>query len=68
MEFQKINSPYPMGSLKHFRKFDPAIWPCSCSEHISIYIYILAKTFFKYRVSQKTWEFSDEFDIVFVMN
>ena len=21
-----------------------------------------------YRVSQKTWEFSDEFDIVFVMN
>ena len=22
----------------------------------------------KYRVSQKTWEFSDEFDIVFVMN
>ena len=25
-------------------------------------------TFFIYRVSQKTWEFSDEFDIVFVMN
>ena len=23
---------------------------------------------FKYRVSQKTWEFSDELDIVFVMN
>ena len=27
----------------------------------STYIYI-------YRVSQKTWEFSDEFDIVFVIN
>jgi len=24
--------------------------------------------YFRYRVSQKTWEFSDEFDIVFVMN
>ena len=23
---------------------------------------------FRYRVSQKTWEFSDELDIVFVMN
>ena len=24
--------------------------------------------YFRYRVAQKTWEFSDEFDIVFVMN
>ena len=30
--------------------------------------YILFNLTLTYRVSQKTWEFSDEFDIVFVMN
>ena len=30
--------------------------------------YFSLKVKWKYRVSQKTWEFSDEFDIVFVMN
>jgi len=29
-------------------------------------LFILKNPWAKYRVSQKTWEFSDEFDIVFV--
>ena len=34
------------------------------------YLFIFANTeiYVKYRVSQLTWAFSDEFDIVFVMN
>ena len=34
------------------------------------YLFIFANTeiYVIYRVSQKTWEFSDEFDVVFVMN
>jgi len=31
--------------------------------------YIMFRSrFFKYRMSQKTWEFSDEFDVVFLNN
>ena len=32
----------------------------------SFQLFFLDKSVLKYRVSQKTWEFSDEFDIVFV--
>jgi len=37
---------------------------------LSVYKIISRGVFYKfiYRVSHKTWEFSDEFDIVFVMN
>ena len=35
---------------------------------IDVHISGLTECPISYRVSQKTWEFNDEFDIVFVMN